>query len=94
MITLEYYQTFTEVIILKSPEELSLSNKIFLGLYGNVRINYIPENRFLNIRLNHSIDSKKFGEIILYLLQQDSTLAYNASKRSYHNSMRRWKHYR
>lgn len=94
MITLEKYQTFIEVVILKSPEELSLSTNIFKGLYGNAKIDYSPEKRILIFRLNNSIDDKKFGEIIRYLLQLNSVSGYNSSESSYCNSMARWKRYR
>lgn len=95
LITLEKYQNFTEIIILKSPEELSLSTNIFRGLYGNAKINYLPEERFLRIKLTHSIDDKKFGQIIRYLLSQDSLKTFNTTeKSSYRNSNKHWHHSR
>jgi hypothetical protein len=94
MFTIEKYQNFSEVIILKSPEELCLSYEVFLGLYGNARINYLPEERFLKIRLNHSIDNEKFGKILRYLLTQDALKDFKSfEESSYRNSAKRWKRY-
>lgn len=94
MITLEKYQNFSEIIILKSPEELCLSTEIFRGLYGNAKINYIPLERYLKIRLNHSITDEKFGKIIRYILTQDALKDFKSfEESSYRNSTKRWKRY-
>jgi hypothetical protein len=95
MITLQQYQLFTEVIILHSPEELSLSKDIFKNLYGNVRINFIPQGGCTSFRLYNSIDDKKYGEIIRYLLHQEGLLSYNTLEpSSYRASTARWKQFR
>lgn len=94
MITLEKYQNFSEIIIIKSPEELCFSSEIFRGLYGNAKVNYIPMERYLKIRLTHSINDEKFGQIIRYLLTQDSLKDFKSFEESaYRNSVKRWKRY-
>lgn len=93
MITIEKYQNYIEVIILKSPEELSLSTDIFKGLYGNAKINYLGDKRLLVIQLNNSISHERFGEIIRYLSRQDALILRNDSYRASVEQRRKFRHY-
>lgn len=93
MITIEQYENYCELVILKSPEELNLSYSIFKGLYGNACINYYGDKRMLVIRLNNSLSPEKLGEIIRYLIKQDALMLQNTSYRASVKRRAIYRHY-
>ena len=94
MISLSVFDNYIEIIILRSPEELNLQNiPLLKKFYGNVKTHYNPETRILSIRIFNSISDNDFGLILRELLKQEGYFSNN-TKRSYYNSMTRWRSYR